>query len=379
MGKMIGKAFTAWYRAAALLQGWRTRRKIVVIESDDWGSIRMASRQAYDQLAKLGYNMSSSPYNLDALETDQDLEALFEALRSVKDSQGRPACMTANMVMANPDFDRIKESGYSLYFYEPVSATLARDPSRQNVEKLWAQGCKENLFVPQLHAREHVRYWEWMDALRAGSAEALATFPLRMCGVPYSCSREKKSFFSPPYLSDEELAGWGVDIESLVRDGADHFKRQFGFASQSAVAPNYCWTEHVERVWADVGVRYMQGAVFQDLPTASKHRHAPHYLGQRAVTGGIYLVRNCYFEPTSVPADSVGPCLKQVARAFAFHKPAIICSHRVNYIGAIDESNRSRSLKQLTSLLSQICEHWPDVCFMSSVELGQMMDGPEKL
>ena len=29
------------------LRGWKTNRKIVVIESDDWGSIRMASLKSY--------------------------------------------------------------------------------------------------------------------------------------------------------------------------------------------------------------------------------------------------------------------------------------------------------------------------------------------
>ena len=32
------------------LPGWRTKRKIVVIESDDWGSIRMPSKRAYEEL-----------------------------------------------------------------------------------------------------------------------------------------------------------------------------------------------------------------------------------------------------------------------------------------------------------------------------------------
>lgn len=29
------------------IPGWRTNRKIVVIESDDWGSIRMPSQEVY--------------------------------------------------------------------------------------------------------------------------------------------------------------------------------------------------------------------------------------------------------------------------------------------------------------------------------------------
>ena len=36
------------------LRGWKTNRKIVVIESDDWGSIRMASLKSYTNLLKIG-------------------------------------------------------------------------------------------------------------------------------------------------------------------------------------------------------------------------------------------------------------------------------------------------------------------------------------
>ena len=47
----------------------RTNKKIVVIESDDWGSIRTSNREAYDTLLQDGYDMSKSPYTLDALES----------------------------------------------------------------------------------------------------------------------------------------------------------------------------------------------------------------------------------------------------------------------------------------------------------------------
>jgi hypothetical protein len=32
--------------------GWRTNRKIIVIESDDWGATRMYDRQAFKVLTK---------------------------------------------------------------------------------------------------------------------------------------------------------------------------------------------------------------------------------------------------------------------------------------------------------------------------------------
>lgn len=68
-------------------------------------------------------------------------------------------------------------------------------------------------------------------------------------------------------------------------------------------------------------------------------------------------------------ADYVSDCLRRIKIAFKWGKPAIIGSHRVNYIGFIDESNRERNLKLLKLLLGEITRIWPDVEFLDSSEL----------
>ena len=58
----------------ANIPGWRTGRRIVVFESDDWGSIRMAWRAVYDLLLKRGYKVDRCTYNWqDALESNKDI------------------------------------------------------------------------------------------------------------------------------------------------------------------------------------------------------------------------------------------------------------------------------------------------------------------
>ena len=99
------------------LPGWRTERKIVVIESDDWGSIRMPSRKVFEELKKDGYRVDNDPFmKYDNLASEDDLSGFFEVLTSVKDSKGRPAIITANTIVANPDFARIEETGFLSYF-----------------------------------------------------------------------------------------------------------------------------------------------------------------------------------------------------------------------------------------------------------------------
>src|SRR5665648_998167 len=83
------------------IPGWRTNRRIVVIESDDWGSVRMPSIEVYEKFLKAGIRVDKDPYcRYDSLATKDDLEALFEVLSSVMDSTGRRAVLTANSVVA---------------------------------------------------------------------------------------------------------------------------------------------------------------------------------------------------------------------------------------------------------------------------------------
>jgi hypothetical protein len=372
---LLRKAHTAWAMAGSLVCGWRCRRPIVVIESDDWGSLRTSSRADGDRLAALGYPMERSPYSLDALETDEDLDRLFEVLDSVKDSRGRPACMTANMVMANPDFARIREADFSEYFYEPATVTLARSPDRQGVARRYAEGLKRRLFVPQLHGREHIRWWEWLEALRAGSAEARTTFEMGMCGVPLAASREGHGFFAPPYQDAETLSRHGVDVGTLVREGVELFEKQFGYRPLSTMAPGYSWNDAVERLWADAGIRYIQGAIFQLVPTRRGTRRRTHFIGGRGAAGGRYLVRNTSLEPTDGRwGYSLAHGKQQAARAFRFHKPVTIETHRMNYAGAIAPANREQGLEQLSRLLQTLVKGWPELIFLSSPELGYLVE-----
>ena len=86
--------------------------------------------------------------------------------------------------------------------------------------------------------------------------------------------------------------------------------------------------------------------------------------------GQIQLVRNCFFEPsTSSHLDWVDECLKDVEVAFNWNRPAIICSHRLNFVGGMDEMNRNKNLKEFEKLISNIIKKWPDVVFVSSDEI----------
>jgi hypothetical protein len=356
-------------------RGWRCSDNILVIESDDWGSIRTSTPEASRLLAAHGYDLEHSCYSNDALETDEDLEALFDVLDKYRDRRGRPACITGNMVMANPDFDAIRKNGFQRYIYEPVRKTLDRFLERRKVAQLWQTGMKNKWFRPQFHAREHVHWRQWLDALQKGSPEALLTFDLNMCGVPLAVSKERQSFFQPVYIQYQTVEKGDEDSMLMIREGIQLFHEQFGFTSLSTIAPDCAWTDGVEQIWAENGIRYIQGGYQQYRDTAAGKSPRMHFLGEKSLHNGRYLVRNCAFESAQTDAeDYYEKCLNQVAFAFLFKRPAIVTSHRVNYIGSIDASNRNRGLVQLRRLLDQVLAKWPDVNFLSSAELGFMIE-----
>jgi hypothetical protein len=86
------------------------------------------------------------------------------------------------------------------------------------------------------------------------------------------------------------------------------------------------------------------------------------------------LIRNVAFEPSeNNGTDWVKQSLRDMETAFKWHKPAVISSHRVNYIGFIDEKNRLKTLQALKQLISSMLKKWPDIEFMSSDQLAALI------
>ena len=352
------------------IPGWRTARKLVVIESDDWGSIRMPSRGVYTRFIGRGFDIAGSEYNrIDTLESNDDLSMLFEILHSHKDSQGSTPVMTANFVMGNPDFDRIRESDFSQYFFEPVTETLQRYPNRDKVQGLWKQGLEAGIFRPQFHGREHVNVVRWMEALEKKSPEMMFTFDNR---TTFSGDGDYNFMEVLDYNTPDDL----IKMKESLAEGLDLFEKVFGFRSLSFIPPCYTWNSDVEETLHACGVRYIQGLVKQFIPTGTfeEYKTKIHFLGNQNVFGQYFLIRNAFFEPAiSKQSDPVGECLNRIQIAFRWHKPAVIGTHRINFMGSLDEMNRADNLQSLNDLLHRIIKLWPDVEFISSDQLGDII------
>lgn len=113
----------------------------------------MPSKEVYDRLLKEGYRVDKNCYErYDSLATEDDLTALFEVLDKHTDCKGHRPVITANCVVANPDFENIKANGYQSYYYEPFTETLKRYPHCERSFELWKQGMRAGMFQPQFIA-----------------------------------------------------------------------------------------------------------------------------------------------------------------------------------------------------------------------------------
>jgi len=358
------------------LPGWRTNRKIVVFESDDWGSIRMPSKQAFDKLSNTGIDLTSGDairYNAnDTLASKDDLSALFEVLHSTKDKIGKPAVFTPISLVANPDFEKIKASGFQQYFYEPFTETLKRY-KREDALELWQEGINNRLFVPEFHGREHLNVQVWMRRLQKKDPHTLAAFEQGMWGFINSDSITYQAAFDLEYPEDIEYQ------KSVIKEGLELFEKLHGYKATFFVPPNGPFNSQLEEFSFKGGVKYLSTSKIHPEPQGNNQFKKKFYwLGKKNNHGQRYITRNAFFEPSQPGKDWVDSCLNDISLAFRYHKPATVSTHRVNYIGSLNPTNRDLGLTQLSQLLKEITKRWPDVEFMTSAELGYLIASSRK-
>jgi hypothetical protein len=352
---------------------FKTNRKIVVIESDDWGMIRMPSKEVYKYLLNKGYPVDENPYcRYDNIESNDDMEGLFEVLASVKDSKGMNAVFTANNIVANPDFDAIETSGFSTYAYEKFTDTLQKYPNRNNVTDLYKEGINSRLFIPQFHGREHINVPNWMQKLREKDVVTHEAFKLNFYSLPYPDLINNNSTVNLDAFGSSNPENLKLFKES-IKDGIRLFEEIHKFKPRSFIAPCYTWHSNLEPTLKECGVAIIQGnrkQVTIEGNGGKGYRSRMHFTSEQNNLNQFYTVRNVYFEPFENPhLDTVGIAMSQINKAFKNKNIAIIGSHRVNYIGSIDQVNRSKNLKNLDRLLKKMLIKWPDIEFLSSDNL----------
>ena len=278
----------------------------------------MPSKKVYDKLLNAGIRVDKCPYNRnDSLATEEDLSALFDVLSRIRDKNGNNPVITANAVVANPDFERIKASDYQNYFFEPFTHTLRKQPTHQNAFNLWKQGINAGLFHPQFHGREHVNVPMWLNLLRANNPVLNKAFDFGFWGLGPSIANTGNLNIQATFDALEKAE---LDPQKkAINEGLDLFESLFDYRSKSFIANNFIWHPDLNPVLANKGVTIFQGMKYQKLPILNgpKRRMVRHYLGERNKLKQLFLIRNCTFEPTQHrEIDSVSACFNDIKNAF---------------------------------------------------------------
>jgi hypothetical protein len=352
------------------LPGWRTNKKIIVIESDDWGSSRFPNLETVEIFKNRGYNVDKCGFSrYDCLETNDDLDSMIQLLQRVKDKFNKKICITLLCNTSNPNYELIKESNFNHYYGEIFSDTIKNDFKRKEIINLLKKGKKLGFLEMQYHGREHLNVNRWMRALQQNQPETLFAFENKVCGQSPSYMPDLKYSFRAAY-DLEKVEDLVCQRERLLA-GIEEFNELYGYYPSYFVAPDGPFHKNHEIEIGKANIAYIGMQKIQRMPMGNgKFIHRFHWLGKNLTSGLCIITRNVIFEPMSVISGNIELVMNDIAIAFTLNKPAIISSHRANYVEGIDKNNREKGLEKLELLLESIIKRWPDVEFMSSSELG---------
>lgn len=352
--------------------GWKTTRKLILFQSDDWGSQRMPSKEVYNILNNNINNLKlhSCAYSLyDSLEDYTDVENLLNTLNKFKDNNGSSPCFTLNFLTANPDFSRIAENNFDSYFHMDLDTSYGK--YGDSPKMLLFKGIKNGLIEAQFHGREHLNTTSWLELLKKNKDIRSAA----ESGFYFLSFANLKSL-NIPYLASFIMYGeQSVKNQTNVfNEGLELFESFFAFKATSFIAPVYVMNAHLMEDLRISSIKSIQG-LYREVEMSSsgiisqgKRRSVLNENRQ------INLIRNCFFEPSlNASKDWVNEVLKEIEIAFRLNKPAIICTHRLNYIGKLDKKNASKNLILLEDLISKILKKWHDAEFINTEKLSNLI------
>jgi hypothetical protein len=96
--------------------------------------------------------------------------------------------------------------------------------------------------------------------------------------------------------------------------------------------------------------------------------------GEVSEEGLIHFISNCAFEPVSKNDNVVSDTLKQVAAAFRWGKPALINTHRINFVKGRNSDHVDRCLNLFSDLLGELTDRWPDLEFMGAGDFARYLN-----
>lgn len=334
---------------------WRCKELVVVFESDDWGLERKACAdllQPYGEPSEWAYEQT---------ESEDDLEKLYKVLENHKDEDQRHPCFTANFVTANPDFEKIRQGGFTEYYDISIS------DQNKKLKSKWIEGMHREAFLPQYHARSHFWTDAWLQDLRENIPGSRKLFD-KACHGGLSLLKQEEWRYHSEYIfwktAEQMQRGQLLD---WLETGLNFFQDCFGFASLSTIAPNYIFTPVTTQAWSDNGIKFAQGAGYRIVRGTHGEKHVTsHVLGERLPGNVLSMIRNVKFDPRPQrPGHGFENTFALIQKLLPHNIPIMIDTHRINYVGPW----KDKALEELNSLLQALMPYQPR--FLTTMELGQ--------
>ncbi|OSM03960.1 hypothetical protein [Magnetofaba australis] len=292
-----------------------------------------------------------TPWNLYGLESAVDLHAIESALLNVRDSAGRPACITANFILANPDLRRMRREGGDAFHVIPITQGFP-EPWDDVLLPEYRRLAQSGVFDPCFHGFTHFSDHLYRQAMRQGGDLANRLRALAERDIPYLASYTPELNFA----LCQRQGGFEQPMEEAVQaawfaQGMALFQEAFGRAPLSACFPGYRGDAVSVALAASYGVKGVQwfgGALPEERD------------------GMLHLARNLEFEP-ALKATDLDAILAQARDLVSAGLPLIISTHSINFISR-HVNQRDRSLALLTELLSRLKQAFPDILFSHDSE-----------
>ena len=330
------------------------RMKAVVLESDDWGLCAWSpDDQAYRVLADLPVfrRAAGRRYGGSTLESAVDLRRLADLLLEFRGGDGFPPVWQANTVMAAPDYQRLRAPAFECNALPLIDYPQA--PSRWARPGLWGEvvaAREAGVWWPELHGLHHLPETTWLRALREGADDARRAFEQQS---PV-CEAVAKG---GEYDSAEPLEVRRRNLEGAVQ----RFRALFGRDPTSFCPPDYRWDEAVEAEAEKLEVITFQGRAERARGLLPRVRHFlgryrfPDFEGRR-----FFLAPRIAFEPGASDEEhaarlGVEAAHRRIRAAWARQQPAILSTHRANYV-QLDPARGAAGLERLRELLARLAE-----------------------
>ena len=350
-------------RALFPAKGFHFGRPLVFFQSDDWGRVGVRDREGLEELRSAGISLGERPYDFYSLETAEDVFAIGEVLRRHQDSIGRHPCLQTNFVVANLDFDRVRQNRNGGLSFVPLADGLPRGWNRPNLTESYHAGVSDGLFHPALHGITHFCRSSVERNYAAGGERQKLLKTLWKAGTPYIHWRMPwvgYEYWDPEQPENERFAP-AAQQKQMIGEAVGYFAKMFSRLPHTACAPAYRANNDTHRAWAQHGIRVAQNGPGAPLP--------PHFDRH----GLLHLFRTVEFEPAVDPAFSVETSLRQVEAAFRLGLPAVVSVHSINFHSTVRDF-RSATLSALDEMLAKLEHNYPDLLYLHDQDLYDLVN-----